>query len=183
MSLKWLFSFFDLLFIFHLMELLYWSHIASGFLVLLLCLLKHNLNLDLQGADNSNIGADRLDITDIYNGLGDLEHLEGLGQGGDDITSYHYANYGMNNVFQGDNLHYLELMDLDVPLNCSIGSDHYKQIDMGCVSSDNYYKGSEQSYYPANLWDSPQFVAGSSQSSVLNERPQPFEDQTNLFSL
>ncbi|KAJ7945248.1 NAC domain-containing protein [Quillaja saponaria] len=60
------------------------------------------------------------DVNDIFNGLGDLGNLAGLGENGYDCQSGHIAEYSMDHMFAGNDSSFLELSDLDVPLHLAI---------------------------------------------------------------
>lgn len=66
----------------------------------------------IQSADFGGIAEPE---TDIFENLGDLAPLEG---GGDSIP---ISQYFMDPMLPGSNADYLELMDLDYPLNHSRG--------------------------------------------------------------
>ncbi|KAJ0097903.1 hypothetical protein Patl1_27905 [Pistacia atlantica] len=57
------------------------------------------------------------DVIDIYSGLGDLDNIDRLSEGACDFSSS-YNEYGyLNQSFLGDNTPFLELHDLDAPLD------------------------------------------------------------------
>ncbi|XP_012066614.1 NAC domain-containing protein 82 isoform X2 [Jatropha curcas] len=123
----------------------------------------------------------QLDGIDIYRDLGDLGNLTGLGEHEDNISSHYSAKYSMDQRLEGDNMKFLELMDLETPLNCSAEVGGYEQLqNSGLYAGKNCCFNPEDLYRDAIPSSTVELVPGFSQSPI-----QPslhgFEDRVNVF--
>ncbi|KAJ4715296.1 NAC domain-containing protein [Melia azedarach] len=109
-----------------------------------------------------------LDGVDIYNGLGDLGNLSAFGGGGYNFFAGDDAAYNLSGGFPNDNVPFLELLDLDAPLNCSAEA-HESEI----IRSEPYTD--KNCYIPEHL--SSQVNSCFSPSAMLPEAPPRLEDQ------
>ncbi|XP_065874187.1 uncharacterized protein [Euphorbia lathyris] len=100
---------------------------------------------------------------DIYKDLGDLGNLVGYNEQEDSISACHDFNYTMEEISGIGNGQFLELMDLDVPLNC--GSD-----------AGGYDKVQSDLHHIANHSSSAELVSGSSEFGKGNS----FVETSNL---
>ncbi|KAJ8765387.1 hypothetical protein K2173_012084 [Erythroxylum novogranatense] len=121
-------------------------------------------------------GNSSLDANDFYNELGDLGNLAGLDQTGSDvIPNWCYTTFSVDQSYGHDNLSFLELIDLEAPLDCSSEFNGYKEIDCGTAYSNNNCESGDL-YHSSNAFSVP---ALSQVTDIPDDRPDQFESQVN----
>lgn len=112
------------------------------------------LSIHFQQYDNVHDGnieaSPRLDGVDIYNDLGDLENMGGFNGGEYDFFPTENSNYNLDGTILGDNASFIELRDLDAPLNCPAEAREPEQAHCNGPYTDQKCYNSEQSCYKVN---------------------------------
>lgn len=105
----------------------------------------HNIN-----DGGNNVVNPSSDGIDIYDGLGDLGNLNSFGD---------YIPPTRDQMLGGDEMQYLELMDLDEPLDWSTEGGGYEQVHTGGLYANGSRRfDSEDLYCIANRRKSANFV-------------------------
>lgn len=136
-----------------------------------------NENGQIEQTDNvhdGNIEASPcLDGVDIYNDLGDLGNMGGFSGCGYDFFPAENSNYNLNGMGLGDNASFIELHDLDAPLNCPAEAREPERIHSNEPYTDQKCYNSEQSCHKVNscLSQSPSILPQDSVQGNANEAP------------
>lgn len=91
-----------------------------------------------------------MDGVDIYNDLGDLENMVGFSGGEYDFFPAENSNYNLDGAILGDNAPFIELLDLDAPLNCPAEAREPEQAHCNGPYTDQKCSNSEQACYNVN---------------------------------
>ncbi|KAL9462386.1 hypothetical protein AB3S75_000400 [Citrus x aurantiifolia] len=136
-----------------------------------------NENGQIEQYDNVHDGnieaSPRLDGVDIYNDLGDLENMVGFSGGEYDFFPAENSNYNLDGAILGDNASFIELHDLDAPLNCPAEACEPEQAHCNGPYTDQKCYNSEQSCYNVNpcFSQSPSMLPQDSVQRNANEAP------------
>nr|XP_016459506.1 PREDICTED: NAC domain-containing protein 82-like [Nicotiana tabacum]XP_016459507.1 PREDICTED: NAC domain-containing protein 82-like [Nicotiana tabacum] len=83
---------------------------------------ENNQNLENFNPDMNALPDPFADGNDIFDGLGNIESWEGLGQSRSDLSANWRANYSLNPMILPEDAAYMELNDLEIPLDHSAGT-------------------------------------------------------------
>lgn len=116
------------------------------------------------------------DGNDIFDGLGHIENWEGLGQSRSDLSANWRANYSLNPMILPEDAAYMELNDLEIPLDHSAGT-----IETGRLAPSNL-----SAPYKSNI-DVQQFCFGNNSLGInqdfcenqLPMLPESYTQQVN----
>lgn len=100
--------------------------------------------------------------------------MGGFSVGGYDFFPAENANYNLNGMGLGDNTSFIELHDLDAPLNCPAEASEPKRSHSSGPYTDQKCYNSEQSCYKVKR-------CFSQSPSMLPQVPYRIEDQLASF--
>ncbi|KAJ9177808.1 hypothetical protein P3X46_012980 [Hevea brasiliensis] len=115
----------------------------------------HDINHGGNNAVNPNSNG-----IDIYDGLGDLGNLTRIDDGA--YSTLDYTGPAMDQMLGSDDMQYLELMDLDAPLDRSTEPGGYEQVQTGGLHVDeNQFFNAEDLHCVVNSCNSAELFHGT----------------------